>query len=182
MPKKKKDTITVYNKDKEVTKEISIREFRDMIWWTWCWSWMKFAEDNKNKDTVSRLFDEYNKNKIALEDSYDNFIISECKWKKEHIDLMSRTAFYVHVEDKKLMIEKYPHILDKLINVFWEEWIENWFQYLIEWHQWPIINMSDMFLSEENLDEYITKWYSAESAYDEYREELEKYQSVDKAI
>ena len=39
-----------------------------------------------------------------------------------------------------------------------------------------------MFLSEENLDEYITKWYSAKSAYDEYREELEKYQSVDKAI
>ena len=72
MPKKKKDTITVYNKDKEVTKEISIREFRDMIWWTWCWSWMKFAEDNKNKDTVSRLFEESN---ILLNDINDLLLI-----------------------------------------------------------------------------------------------------------
>lgn len=182
MVKKKKDTITTYNKELDVVKEISIRDFRDMIWWTGCGSWMKYAEDNKNKDTVSRLFEEYSKNKDNLEEAYDNFLVNECKWKKEHIDLMSRVAFYVHIEDKKLMIEKYPHVLDKLIKTFWEERIENWFEYVIEWHQWPIINMSDMFLSEENLDEYIAKWYSAEEAYDNYRKELEAYQSVDKAI
>lgn len=182
MTKKKKDTIRVYNKDKEETKEISIREFRDMIWWTGCGSWMKYAEDNKNSGTVSKLFEEYNKNKHNLEDAYEDYIIKSLNGKQEHIDVMSKTSFYVHLDDKKLMIEKYPHVLDKLIQVFWEERVANWFDYVIEWQWGPIINMSDMFLCETNLDEYISKWYSAEEAYDTYRKELEKYQQLEKAI
>jgi hypothetical protein len=67
---------------------------------------------------VNKLFEEYNKNKHDLEEAYEDHIIKSLNGKQEHIDVMSKTAFYVHLDDKKLMIETYPHILDKLLQIF----------------------------------------------------------------
>lgn len=178
MPKKTKDTIRAYNADKQVVKEMSIYEFWDLIWWTWCWAWMKFCNDNK--ETAWDLMELYQKNKHEINEKYDQYRLSLKKWKKEHIDLCSRMPFYVSLEDKELLIDKYPDELDKMIKIFWEERIESWFDYIIDSERWPIFNMSDMFIWVHQLDERIEKWYDWEKAYDTYRKELEEYQAIHK--
>ena len=41
-------------------KSIPMKELWDMMWWAWCWDWMKYCEDNKDSwKTTDELYKDF---------------------------------------------------------------------------------------------------------------------------
>lgn len=154
-------------------KRVTVNDIRDRAGWTLD-KWIKYID--KYPDTAKIIYDEYNSCKDNFSTNMEYYRLSQSKMNPQHLNIIWMTK--AHIEDKEALCIEYPVILDKMLHIFWEEYIVEWFEWLIINTDWVIIQLTNMFLTEELLDEYISLKLNWEEAQTLYRKEFDKQQDT----
>lgn len=122
-------------------------------------------------------WEEYGEKREQLEMDYLKHINTVTEGDEKYLKICNLMNYYVSLADKVAMITKHNVFFDKLIHVFWEETIENWFE-CIAFETPLMIHMWDMWISEETLDKYIADKVTPEEAVNRYFNDLDAAQDT----
>jgi len=154
-------------------KRVTVNDIRDSAGWSLD-KWIKYID--KYPDAARVIYDELHSCKDNFTHNMEYYTLSQSKIDPKHLHVVSRTN--AHIEDQVALSTDYPVILDKLLYLFWEEYIIQWFEGLIINSNWVIIQINDMFLTEKLLDEYISLKLKWEDVEDYYRNDFDDQQET----
>lgn len=127
----------------------------------------------KHMEVTIKSREEYWEMRDTLESGYLKHINTLHEWPEEYLDILNWMNFYVSLEDKKALITDHKWFFEKLLKLYWEETVKEGFESIMFINP-AMVYMSDMYLTEIDVDRYMADWLTWEQAIQLYRDELDK--------
>lgn len=88
------------------------------------------------------------------------------------VEIMNWMMYYVSREDKIALLTEYKEVFDKLLLVFWEEIVKDWFEAII--FDAPLMLLvADMYITNDTLDGMIALKLTWKEAVEKYRADVD---------